>query len=271
MSVEFSAASLVALATAPMVGMGLVAARMVGRSGRIKLTGETLRRSKADLMVLVAYDCLGAVIAVLALVLLGITKPSPLVSYFQSDPWIAWAIFGTAGPLCAVGILDRLPIIRLVSLSPTGDAAPPPGVEGEIRASLAEGAALRRKAVERILKCHYEDTVVVENSERNSLFRRAKKLIEREKLHFDDIAAQLLGYVAEFRQGEMPPEVSELLEQRGSWPTDHDAFEGAQTLVGVSLDQGLNRPVNIACRIAEANASAGPRPAGVLQRLTPDG
>ena len=255
MSVQLSAGSVMVLITAPLAGMGFLAARMLGRSGRAKLTYATLARSKADVAVIVVYDVVGAIIAAATFVLLGVTKPAVLVAYFKSDPWIAWSAFGIMGPLFAVGILDRLPILRLVSASLEPGYPVAQSGERRVRSILVDGSAVRRTSVERILKCQYEDVLVTEDSERNSIYHRAKRLIDAQSLHFDDIAPQVARYVDEFRDGNMPDEVANVIQSRKAWPTDYDAFKGADTLVGVALDQGLNRPINIACRIAENNAS----------------
>lgn len=246
MSVELSAASLTVLLTAPLMGLGFLTARMLGTSGRVTLTYETLARSKADIAVIVVYDISGAIVAVCGIVLLGITKPATLVSYFATDPWIAWPVFGVLGPVLAVGILDRLPVIRWASLA----------LQEVNGAAMIDSASLRRKSVERILKCHYEDVLVTVDNERNSLLHKAKRLIDDQWLHFDDIAHHVTRYVDEFRAGEMPPEVAKIIERRKAWPTDYDAFSGAETLAAVAIEEGLGRPVNIACRIAEKSATS---------------
>lgn len=249
MIVELSGASCAALVVAPIAGLVVVVSRMLGRSGRLDLVLRTLRRSKANLTVVALYDIAGAVLAVAAIVLLGITKPGVLVEYFHTDPVLAWAIFGALGPICAVGLIDRFPVERLVSLVDSQ------GSSREFQVTVARGAALRRRAVERILALHYEDLAVSEGSEHRSLMHRAKRLVRTDQLHFDDIALQVTKYV-EYRQREMPPPVSKVLHSRNSWPTNHDAFEAALTLVGVALDQGLTRPISIACRIGESSFDA---------------
>lgn len=251
MTVELSLTAAAALVTAPAAGLGFLTARMLGRSGRANLTIETLSRSKADIVVIAIYDVVGALVAVAGLVLLGVSKPSPLVSYFNSDPLIAWATFGVVGPVCAVGVLDRLPIIRFVNLSPAG-VGQLEYDSNSLRATLADGVALRRKSVERILKCHYEDVLVVEDTERITLLHRAVGLIGGGVLGFDEIALQIEKYIQEFRDGTMPQELEKLLRERESLPAVEDMFLNAERLVGVALDKGLNRPVNIACRVAEA-------------------
>lgn len=268
MTVELSAACLAALAAAPVVGLGVLVARMLGRSGRLYLTLSTLSRSRADLTVIALYDIAGAMVAILSLTLFGVTKPTLLVEYFNTDPVISWALFGALGPIFAVGLIDRLPVERLVTISRSSLSGE------EFRATLARGSALRRKAVERVLACHYEDISVTEGSERRSLLHRSKQLIRTGLLHFDEIAAQITDYVAEFRDGDLPAEVSTILDSRTAWPTDHDTFEAALTLVGVALDQGLSRPISIACRIGEnvpddrPGSSAG---AGPAQKVVEDG
>ena len=255
MSVELSIAACIALVTAPIAGVGSLAARMLGRSGRITLTFHTFARCKADLAVIVTYDILGAVIAVLALVLLGISKPSPLVSYFHTDPVLAWAILGVFGPAFAIAVLDRIPVVRLSNLSTVDAEALSTQAQREIRAAVTDGVALRRKSVERIFKCHYEDVQVVEEVERIRLHQRAMELMQRRLLHFDDVARQIERYVREHRGGKMPAEVDQLLMQRKTWPTKEDVFSGGLSLVGIALDTGLRRPVNVACQVAELAGS----------------
>jgi hypothetical protein len=228
---------------------------MLGRSGRVSLTLQTFARSKADLAVIVTYDVLGAVIAVLTLVLLGISKPSPLVSYFHTDPVLAWAVLGVFGPAFAIAVLDRIPVVRLSNLSAADAEALSTQAKREIRAAVTDGVALRTKSVERIFKCHYEDVQVVEEIERLRLHQRAMALMQRRLLHFDDVARQIERYVREHRDGKMPVEVAQLLEKRKTWPTKEDVFSGGLSLVGISLDVGLRRPVNVACRVAESVGS----------------
>jgi len=225
---------------------------MLGRSGRVRVALNSFARSKADLVVIVTYDVLGAVIAILALVLLGISKPSPLLSYFHSDPVLAWAVFGVLGPAFAIAVLDRIPVVRLVDLSAASTAALSSQAQKEIRATVSDGVALRRKSVERIFKCHYEDVQVVEETERKRLHQWATALMKQERLHFDGVARQIEGYVREYRDGKMPADIARLFEQRKKWPTQEDLFSGGLSLIGIALDAGLNRPVNIACRAAES-------------------
>lgn len=257
MSVELSAAACIALVTAPIAGLGSLTARMLGRSGRISLTLQTLARSKADLAVIVTYDVLGAVIAVLTLVLLGISKPPLLISYFHTDPVLAWAVLGVFGPAFAIAVLDRIPVVRLSNLSTVDAEALSTQAKREIRAAVTDGVALRRKSVERIFKCHYEDVQVVEEVERIRLHQRAMALMQQRLLHFDDVARQVKRYVREHRDGKMPAEVAQLLEQRKAWPTKEDVFSGGLSLVGIALDAGLKRPVNVACQVAETVESRG--------------
>jgi hypothetical protein len=252
MAVQLSAAACVALFTAPLAGIAGVVAQMVGRGGRLKLTFHTLARSKADVIVVLIYDILGAVLAILALVLLGISKPSPLVDYFRTDPVVAWAVFGVVGPAFAIAFLDRIPVVRLVELSSANNAAVSDRTQRQLRAAVADGVALRRKSVERIYKCHYEDLQVVEEIEHFELQRQANRLIAGGMLHFDDVARQLKTYVEEHRDGKMPGDIKDALEARQGWPTDEDLFSATESLVGVAIDAGLRRPVNIACRVAES-------------------
>lgn len=240
-----SAASCAALLVAPIVGLGVVVGRMLGRSGRLDVAVRTLRRSKANVTVIALYDTVGAGLAIVTVVLLGVTKPTDLISYFDTDPVIAWALFGALGPMFAVGIIDRFPVERLVTL-------PHLDTKQEFQATVARGAALRRRAVERILASHYEDVAVDKGSEHRSLLHRAKRLLRSDILHFDDFAREITRYV-EFRRRELPEAVSDVLHKRAAWPTDHDTFEAALTLVGVALDQGLTRPVSIVCRIGESS------------------
>jgi hypothetical protein len=256
-AVEVSAAACAALVTAPLAGLGTQAAQMVGRGGRIKLAFHAFARSKGDVAVIIIYDVLGAVLAVLALILLGISKPSPLISYFHSDPLVAWAIFGMVGPAFAIAFLDRVPVIRLAELSSPNSAVVSEPAQKQISATVADGVALRRKSVERIFKCHYEDLRVVEEIERLDLQRRAQQLIRRGWLHFDDVARQIQDYVREHRDGEMPAHIAEALDRRDSWPVDEDLFSAGLSLVGITLDAGLTRPINIACRVAESIGERG--------------
>ncbi|HET9592819.1 MAG TPA: hypothetical protein VFP17_07875 [Solirubrobacterales bacterium] len=216
---------------------------MIGRSGRLDLACTTLLRKKADCAVMILYDAAGAVVGACALVLLGVTKPDVLVSYFESDPWIAWSVFGALGPVFAIGVIDRFPIERLVEL-------PADGQHREIQLEVARGVALRRRAVERMLAAHYDDVRVALGSERRTLLHRCKRLIHEGHLHFDDIATQVKDY-GHGLEGGLPPEISKVLDDRSAWPTDHDPFDAALTLVGIALDQDLTRPLLVACRIAD--------------------
>lgn len=240
---------------APLAGIAVLLTRMIGRSGRPDLAIGTLRRKKGDCALIVVYDLTGAVLAVAGVVLLGVTKPTLIVSYFDSQPLIAWAIFGALGPIFAIGIVDRFPVERLVQLPGAGNG------RNQIEVTAARGAALRRRAAERILAGHYDDVAVSVGSERRQLLHLCKDLINSGDLHFDDIAGQITAYAHELDDGRLPREVSVILENRTAWPTDHDTFEAALTLVGIALDQGLIRPVSIACRIVDKAARPGPQPA----------
>lgn len=230
---------------APLAGLSVLATRMLGRSGRVSVTFETLKRTRADLAVIALYDLAGVIVAMLALILFGVTKPTLLVEYFNSNPWVAWTCFGVIGPLFAVGLIDRLPVERLVDASRriSGD---------EVDATTARGSALRRKAVERVLSCHYQDIAVTVGSERRRLLHRAKRLVWNGDLHFDEVATQLTCFAAEFHDGVLPDGVVDIIRDRENWPTDHDMFEAVLQLVMIALREGLSSPISIACRICEA-------------------
>ena len=227
---------------------------MLGRSSRLHLTLATLRRTKADLVVIALYDLMGAAIAILGLVAFGVTKPVFLVEYFSTDPWVAWAFFGAVGPILAVGLVDRVPIEKFIDLSQARPA------KKEVEPTAVVATSLRSDAVKHILHCHWEDIRVMEGGERYVLLHRAKDLLSRDLLHFDDVAEQITAYATEFAQGELPEEIAEILERRATWPTDHDPFNAALGLVSLSLREGLVRPVSIACRIRENGVAGSGQP-----------
>lgn len=255
MTVELSVASVAALISAPLVGFGALVVRMLGRSSRLHLTLETLKRTKADLLVIAFYDLAGAAVATFGLIVFGLSKPAPLVDYFHSDPWIAWMAFGALGPLFAAGLLDKVPLGKLIDLPRD---RPVKKVE-----AVPASSSPRQDAMKHVLYCHWEDIRVVKGKERHDLLHRAKRLLSQGTLHFDDVAEQITAYASEFEEGRLPEEITEVLARRATWPTDHDPFHAGLGLVTLALREGLTRPVSAACRIPENGTTKKTRDAAV--------
>lgn len=242
--VHASLATILAIVIAPVASMAVLMTKMLGRSGRVRLSLSVLRQTKADVATLIVYDAIGGAICAGAVLLLGITRPPALVSGFTTAPVLTWSIVGALGPLVSVGILDRLPLRESRDVLERDRKT---RKEEEVARIFAE---VRFQASQRILTLLYEEVQVRAGIERDKHSARAKELFHTGRLHFDDVAREVDLFTRAWHR-RVPQEVSAILRKRQHWPTDQDPGRETLMLVETLLVTGLIRPVTIACKVAE--------------------
>jgi hypothetical protein len=184
--------------------------------------------------------------AVIAVLLLGATRPSFVIDIVAREPVIGWAVVGLVGPLVSAGFIDRLPVKSAVDAFGRG---------GKRLANLGELVdQVRSKPVERIVYDLYEEQEARAEIARDELRVRARVLHFDELVHFDDYARQVRRFAEESKRS-IPREVSAILDRRKNWPTEADPGRDTLVLVDLLIEIDWVRPVSIVCRVGEDRRS----------------
>jgi hypothetical protein len=248
--VEASPSMAIVLLIAPLAGLFALLIRMLGRSSQLRLSLTILRRSKADVTAIAAYDIVGGLLCGAGVLILGITRPPALAAAFETKPLLAWSIVGASGPLLAAGVIDRLPLRSFADFfvnnggrsvsSKWPEMAPVP----EVRLQASQHILLRLyqevRVTERIICDHHGVT--------------ARKLFEAGHLTFDDVTGEIKRFASDWSK-QIPEEVKELMGKRTMWPGPQDPGRETVLLVDTCLNLGFEQPIIIANRVAAERAA----------------
>lgn len=253
-AVNPSFATLAALVSAPLAGLGLQWLKLIGLSNRPGLAIAVLWRRKAEVTTIALYDMCGAAVVVVSVILLGITRPPSLVSGFTTSPLVAWGIVGLLGPLFSMGVLDRLPVRTFIDVVARPDDT---NNTARIAAMLTQ---VRARASGKIADALWSLARRIDQRERHDLLVQAVDLIEQQHMGFKDIADALRDHARDRKQ-TLPDEVEVAMTLPSQWEeTNPDRH--ARLLVTTALDFGLCVPIENACdcveqRIVDETASDG--------------
>jgi hypothetical protein len=241
-------------------GFGLFV-RMLGESGRLRVSLNVLGRCKADLITVLVYDAFSGLVCAATIVLFGVTRPPALMTGFTHRPLLAWATLGLIGPLVSIWLVDRIPLRPLLDRTSRAQLG---GTEagGTI---MSEG---RFRASTRIREQLYLAVRVHRGIEADKLRAYAVGLINDGRLSFDTIAEEIKVFASRWGR-RVPSELRHALNKRAHWPTGYDPGSDTVLLLYAATAVGWLRPIEVACGRVEGQAVQPPGASLVVHTALP--